>query len=203
MRHPWRRNLALALALATIAVQPAHGDEAEIVIERDVEETTRLLRRDTNLVVIYGPDGTAEVRTYADGDGSETSAEEPDETARLRAQALGSADAGERASALHALLGSEVGLQTALDVLARDREAEVLKNALDVLTGYPTLPLDPIFTAVRNEDPGVRIQALELLTLHRERDPRVADVIARAAASDDDEAVRETARALIGTGDSR
>jgi hypothetical protein len=221
MPGSWRRGACLVLVLtAAAAVLPAYGDEAEVAPAPPVEATVtarevdELLRRETNLVVIYGPDGTAEVRAYADGGrprieadsatpNAEASAEEREEKARLRAQALGAGDAEERVVALHALVGTEVGRQTALDVLARDREPEILKNALDVLTGYVTLPLEPILTVARNEDPSVRIQALELLSLHRANDPRVEQVLTRAAATDTDEDVRESARALIGSADPR
>ena len=205
---------------------PAYADEDEIVesppVAPDViEETTALvdvaavediiwlLRRDTNFVLSFPPRGPAEVRTYRGGgareqegtadvqEGDESPSAEEREQAALRATALGNRDPEERSAALHALAGTEIGLQTALEVLASDREPEVLKNALDALTGYVTLPLDPVLTAMRNEDPSVRIQALELLSLHRANDPRVDEVLTRAATTDADEDVRESARALI------
>jgi hypothetical protein len=218
MPGSWRRGGCLALVLiATAGVLPAHGDESPTGVAADtatvvdpdaIDETIRLLRRDTNFVLSYPPGGPADVRVYRDGDASENPAEavqpaEQREQATLRAQALGASDAEERVTALHALLGTEVGRQTALEILARDREPEVLKNALDVLTGYVTLPLEPVLAAARNQDPSVRIQALELLSLHRANDPRVEQVLTRAAATDADEDVRESARALIGTADSR
>jgi hypothetical protein len=200
------------LLLAAGLAMPAHGAEPGTPLDQGaVEETARLLRRDTNFVILFIPGGPAQLRVYPDRGGvlrndavteAAPAPADAEEDERLRAEALASPDSDRRAAALHRLLGTELGLKTALEVLARETDAEVLKSALDVLTGYTSVPLEPIFTAVRNQHPEVRIQALELLTLHR-TDPRVEAVIAAAATSDSDEDVRASARALIGLEDSR
>jgi len=178
-----------------------------------IEDGLRRLLRHWNFVLVYSPTRLTEVRIYGDRTGGATNRSPAaveaapdadalvtaDETgvARLRREALNNPDSAERAAALDGLLGSGQALDTALDVLEREYEGEAVTSALELLAGYESIPLEPIFSLATSKEPRIRIQALELLHQQRLRDVRVADALTAAATADWDDDVRESARALL------
>jgi hypothetical protein len=190
-----------------------------------IEEGLRRLLRAKNFILVYSPSGLAEVRVYGEGRGEfrrlavETkrpparartvqktdrppagAAGELAQLIRLRGEALGNPDPAERSGALDELGGSgdqKLVLETALEVLERERDPEVLKSALDLLADQESVPLEPLLRLAASRESALRIQALELLSEHGKQDPRVSELLKTVAGNDRDEEVRESAKSLL------
>ncbi len=189
----------------------------------DIEEALRRALQGKNYILIYSAAGLSEVRVFGEGKksaryvavepkpsrqgpksrrptGQPTSATE-DDPARLRSEALGNPDPAERASALDRLAGSSdqaLTVATALDVLEREREPEVLESALSLLSVQESVPLEPLLRfATTARDPAHRTQALEMAAEHGKGDPRVRSLLGRLSTTDKAEEVREAAQRLL------
>ena len=191
------------------------GDETTTVALEDltVEEGLRRLLRHKNFIFAYSSTGLAEVKVYVEGTGDfhrlpvetqrsgERGPAAQQGAVRLRAEALGNPDALERSRALSRLAESgnlKLAVETALEVLERERDSEVLESALDLLLGAESVPLDPILKlAASAREVELRVQALEILGEHGKRDPRVSELLKTLAKSDKDNEVRETAESLL------
>lgn len=191
-----------------------------------VEEALRHLLRGHGVVLIFASDGTlAGAHAFATADGPSRTSPTPT-PASVRSPARGSAAAGppaaeeadrdrlarlagvtashpdpdRRIEALENLAesGNEALVrETAVQVLARDRDTRVLESTLDILGTLDAPPLDAIASfAAGSRDPVLRTQAIDILGDHREDDPRVTAWL-RQLASDPDEGVRDAARAQL------
>jgi hypothetical protein len=95
-------------------------------------------------------------------------------------------------------MDEEGALRTALDVLARERDPEVLETALGGLMGLESVPVEPLLEfAERQRNPDLSIQALELLSEHGRSDPRVSDLLTKLARESKNAEVREAAQDLL------
>lgn len=188
-----------------------------------IEEGLRRLLLEGNFVFVYSSTGLAEVRVYLKGSAAARPAEatrppasraarraarpvanrsdDPSALARLRAVALGSPDPRERLTALDTLSASrdsKLAVETALQVLERERDEAVLEGVLDLLARQRPVPLGPVLRlATADLAPSLRIRALEVASAHGPRDPRVRALLQRLEASDPQEEVRESARELL------
>jgi hypothetical protein len=179
-----------------------------------------------NFILVYSPAGLIEARVYMEGRGefrrlpvkakqtpqrpkgaqtadrpSGGAEDDPAHLARLRGAAIGHPDPAERSTALEKLAESDdekLALETALEVLDRERNPEVLESALDILLGQESVPLEPILKlAAADREPDVRIRALELLGEHGKRDRRVLELLRNLDKNDKHDEVRESARSLL------
>ena len=188
-----------------------------------IEEGLRRLLRGKNLILVYSQAGLSEIRIYGEGSRefrrltvgrpqpsrrAQTAQRAPRpprgvvedfaELTRLRAEALENPDPAARSAALDRLSRNEkLAVQTALEILERERDPEVLESALDILGGQESVPLDPLFKVATHPEPTVRLQALELLSEHGEGDSRVRDLLKKIVQTDRNREVRETARSLL------
>src|SRR5262245_8722683 len=202
-------------------------ERTDAVIEAlSPEQALRRLLPTDSLIFVYGANGLAEVRGYADRgqrraqgngrarlqemDSGATAGAGPamrsDEgasvdRAHLASQALTDADPEVRATALESLAGSgdaESAVATAAEVLARDRDEAVLDRALAVLGEQDTMPLEPVLRfAAGDGDPDLRMRALSMLRHRGDEDARVHGLLTRVARDDRSADVRETAKALL------
>jgi HEAT repeat protein len=127
--------------------------------------------------------------------------EDPARLAWLRGEAIYNPDAAARSQALEQLAASSdhrLILETALEVLERDRDPRVQQGALDALVELPTIPIEPVLRLV-NTSPStrVRVQALELLSDHRGNEQQVRELLRTLARVDRDQHVRRTAQSLL------
>jgi len=191
-----------------------------------LEEGLRRLLRHKNFILVYSSAGLTEVRVYMEGKGefqrlrveakqppqrpkgAQTAdrppggaEDDPARLARLRGEALGHPDPAERSTALEKLAESDdekLALDTALEVLDRERDPEVLESVLDLLSGQESVPLGPILKFVATDrGPAIRIRALELLGEHGKQDPRVSELLKTVARNDKNEEIRAIARSLL------
>ena len=197
------------------------------------EEILRRLLPESHLLFVYSSEGVLlEVQIYGGGRGPSTpravssrpvtpsaSAATPDRSPtplpdgdprwldRLRREAMTHPEAARRAAALEELTGRSdetVVRDTALAMLARDRDPKVLEAALDVVSTLTGFPLDQIaqFVAAARE-PALRIQALDILGDRVTEDSRIKTWLQSLSANDGDEDVRNAARMLLEQRESR
>lgn len=193
-----------------------------------LQEGLGRLLRGKSYILVYSPSGLAEIGIYTTGTADFRPlvkvASRPRPSAKARAlpkgdrspnvveddpatlvlaqtEALGHPDPIRRISALDKLaMGRDqaLGLKTALEVLARERDPEVLEAAMDFLvTTREPVPLDPILKMATDPTAALRLQALILLDDHGKDDPRVRDVLTALAREDPDPTIRETAGLLL------
>jgi len=188
----------------------------------DIEEALRRALQGKNYILIYWTTRLGEVRVFGEGETSirylavapapalkgprpvrqsgEPGRPTVDGPGRLRSEALGNPDPAERASALDRLAASSdraLALWTALDVLEREREPEVLESALNLLSAQESVPVEPLLRiAVAGRDPTQRVQALELAAEQGKADPRVRGLL-KTLSTDQAEEVREAAQRLL------
>jgi hypothetical protein len=192
----------------------------------EVERAMAQVLGSAHYVFLYSPAGLAEVRIYASSPGGarlasgrgdaaragnpagrsaddedEEDAERRAEAARWSRESTAALDPDERVQALERL--SEVGdpaliTRTALDVLQRDKHAEVLDAALDLLADQESLAIEPLLQfAAATPDRGLRVRALEILAERSPDDPRVPGLVRTLASRDPDPDFRETAAELL------
>jgi hypothetical protein len=123
---------------------------------------------------------------------------------RLRREAVTHPDAARRTAALEELTGrsDESSVRdTAIEMLARDRDPKVLEAALDVVSTLTSAPLEQIaqFVAAARE-PALRIQALDILGERVNEDARVKTWLQSLSTTDGDDDVRSAARMLLDQG---
>ena len=205
---------------------PVAQEPVTVVFEGlTVEEGLRYLLRNNQHVLLYSTAGLVEVRVYGKGKGEFTGAavktDQPPrvvevtlaaysptgsaggdlmELARLQAKALNHPNPVDRFRALDELSASgdqRLILETALGVLEREHDPEVLNSALDIVAGQAVVPLEPVLKLADGQDPTHRIWALELLSRHGKSDPRVSELFKRVAENDVEEEVRESAWSLL------
>jgi hypothetical protein len=192
-----------------------------------LEDGLRRLLGPRNMMLLYDAAGLTEARIYIDGTGGFRSIKPPAPAPKARAQmpvmARKMTDA-ERAralarerqrpqqqteqtaaeklsSTLDELSGQgdeQKAMRTALDVLERERDPEMLETALSGLLGMESIPVDPLLRFAENQaNPELSIQALELLSEHGRSDPRVSELLARLQNQSSNEAIREAAQSLL------
>jgi hypothetical protein len=132
---------------------------------------------------------------------------DPGAAIRLARESASHPDPTRRIAALEELTGRSdeaVVRDTALEMLARDRDPQVLETALDVVSTLKSVPLDQIaqFVAAARE-PALRIQALDILGDRVKEDPRVKIWLQSLSVTDGDDDVRSAARMHLDQGESR
>ena len=191
-----------------------------------IEEALERLLRHSDYTLLYSTAGLAEVRIYgrrsADSrappasprvaprqteaartrsDSSASTGAAPATLTTLREAALANPNPSVRLDAL--LRISEfhppaATLDTALHVLAVERDPTVLLGVLDVLGELDTTPIEALLDFVRrSQQHGPRIRALEVLGERAGDDARLVELLRTASAGDHSPEVRENARALL------
>ena len=122
--------------------------------------------------------------------------------APFRAQALTDPDPMRRTTGLYEMVkrGSQrLVAETALEMLDRERDPELLQIALDLVSAQESVPLDPIVRLARSEAaPAVRIEALNVLAIEGGgEDARVTELLGHLAKNDKDSGVRRAAQRLL------
>lgn len=174
----------------------------------------------------YGPSGIQEIVVQADGKTGylelsapgrttppgtpvpwsppERPADDPVKVAALRRTALDAADAGARREALEELADiRDAGLlvDTLVQMLARERETNVLMTVLDVASQQKgRIPPEALRAfAASDRDGSVRAEALELLVAHDGVEPAARALLRTLAGSDGSRHVREEAARILAT----
>jgi HEAT repeat protein len=125
----------------------------------------------------------------------------PGDPAQLAADAVSSPSAEVRIRALEEF--SEINdhrlvRSTAVAVLHRDRDPQVLGTALEVLGHLEEPPVEPVLELLkRADDVGTRMLALDYLVGHVAADPQVRAAIERVMRSDRSAEVRNNARSAL------
>jgi hypothetical protein len=167
-----------------------------------LEEGLRRLLWNRDFLLVYSDEGLAEVRVLGGERGLPRDLEvEAATLGRLRVEALHHPDPAVRVSALDRLAvnGEQaLVLKTALEVLEREPDEEVLKSALDHLLAHESVPVEPVLNLVAGDrDPALRAEALDLLGEHGRGDQRVSDTLRVLVRTEQDAGLRETARTLL------
>jgi hypothetical protein len=160
----------------------------------------------THYVFVYSPTGLAEVRVYASAPGRArptptADREEDGDAKRWSRESVAAADPRARLAALERVSESgdpDLVTRTALDVLKKDRNTEVLDAALDLLGDQTALAIEPLLEfASTTRDRGLRIRTLEMLAARSPKDPRVTGLVHTLANQDRDPEVRDVAADLL------
>lgn len=117
-----------------------------------------------------------------------------------RQAALEDPDPERRKKAVELLAGEELGqsLDIFVKVMKQDGDGDVREAALDAVEGLDTILFEPLFeVALQAREPSSRRRVLKLLSERGKDDPRIQDVLLRAATADADEEVRTTALGLL------
>jgi hypothetical protein len=184
-----------------------------------VEEGLRRVLQNKNFMLGYSASGLTQVRIYREGRrdlgraapasraGRKSAIQppagvpnDPASIVRLKNEALGGSDPGARATAFSHLAGADqkVAMETALMILDRDRDPQVLGIALEMVLAQESPPLEPLFKFVATgRDPGLRAQALEVLSSRGQRDPRIRKLLTTLATTEANPELRETAKSLL------
>jgi hypothetical protein len=177
-----------------------------------LEEGLLRLLPTRNFMLGYSSDGLVEVRVYAarrpdagsarpeltNRPGPEQPAADP---AGLKEQALDNPDPRTRMSAIEQLAASgdrAAAVDALATVLEGEQDVEVLNTALAYLYEHESIPLEPVL-AIAGSDRVARLRprALDLLSARGRQDPRFSQLLRRLAGTDENEAVRATARSLL------
>ncbi len=127
-------------------------------------------------------------------------ADREEDVRQWRQAALEDPDPARRQEAVEFLAGEELGqgLDIFVNVMKQDGDSNVREAALDAVEGLDTILFDPLFeVALQAREPSSRRRVLKLLNERGEGDPRIQDVLLRAATADPDEGVRATALELL------
>jgi hypothetical protein len=219
------RRTGVDIALETGLAKPL-AEETVAVDFEDVplEDGLRRLLGPRSTILLYDARGLTEVRIYVEGTGAFRSvrpatgpggarqgvaAREMTDDDRERARRMDQQREREgHAPHVEQLVrtlddlsrrGDEQGaVRTALDVLERERDPEMLETALNGLLGVESVPVDPLLRfAEAQVSPDLSIQALEILSEHGRSDPRVTGLLSKLSRQGSSEAVREAARNLL------
>ncbi|MGB4780515.1 HEAT repeat domain-containing protein [Candidatus Methylomirabilis sp.] len=127
-------------------------------------------------------------------------ADREEEFHQWRQVALEDSDPARRKEAVEILAGEELGqsLDIFIKVMKQDGDGDVREAALDAVEGLDTILFEPLFeVALQAREPSSRRRVLKLLSERGKDDPRIQDVLLRAATADADEEVRTTALGLL------
>ena len=179
--------------------------------------------KDANYVVVESRAGRGEIRLYPDERGNRVVAgvplgpqdqhrlvtpptrrprgTDPALVASLRQQFYTGSTPSERARALDELAlyaEEDVVRETALDVLGREQNAELLESVLEALDNLKTVPIRPLLDFIaRERRPELRVQAIELVGKHGGNDLSARDVLGKISTSRENETVRRAARSAL------
>jgi hypothetical protein len=179
--------------------------------------------KDANYVVVESKAGRGHIRLYPDERGNRVTAgvpagpwdqprlittavrlprrNDPALVASLRQQFYTASTPAERARALDELAlyaEEDIVRETALDVLGREQNAELLESVLEALDNLKTMPVRPLLDFIaRERRPELRVQAIELVARHGGNDPAARDLLGKISAGREDEAVRRAARSAL------
>lgn len=93
---------------------------------------------------------------------------------------------------------AETGQAILVDLLRTNEKAAVREEALMALTALATVPLEPVATAALTDpEPSVRLQAIARLGDMAKAEPGAREALERAAQQEQEEDLRETARAIL------
>jgi hypothetical protein len=180
-----------------------------------IEHALRRLLRGKDVVVRSGRDVVA-VRVYASrGDHRPPDArgapggrhiaggmdvEDLSRVKRLHADAIGHPDPQKRSSALGRLAATadpSVVMETIVEVLERESNAQVLERALDIARDQEALPVEPLLNFAMSAGlESVRIKAIKRLSEYAGADGRVRRAL-RVLTTDPAPGVRQTAQQLL------
>jgi hypothetical protein len=174
---------------------------------------------DANYVVVESTAGRGELRLYPEGRGNDLARRRtlvddlarsaprprrPEDSGlitRLREQIYAGASPTQRARAMEELAAhasDDLILDTALELLRREENADVIESALDALEDVESVPVSPLMTFIARERRGaLRSQAIDLLGKHGGADASARDFLKKLAAGADEPRVREAARSAL------